>query len=182
MDTKKRWLWGALFLLVFQGVLAQGSRDARLGGTKAQSALSGPLYANASYLGTHNGERVGYILSGVGDVNGDELADFAIGSPHTNPSDPEPNKRDAGAVYLILGKPRADLAYNVSLENADAIFWGKNLFDAVGWDISAPGDVNGDGYDDILIGASGGQAAGNPGHAFLVSVDRRDGGRPFFRI
>jgi len=168
MDIKKPWLWGALFLLLFQGVLAQGSGDARLGGMKAQSALSGPLYADASYLGTHNGERVGFVLSRLGDVNGDGLADFAIGSPHSNPSDPETTKRDAGAVYLILGKPRADLAYNVSLENANAIFWGKNVFDAMGSDISDQGDINGDGYDDILIGASGGSAPQNPGHAFIV--------------
>jgi len=128
----------------------------------------GVLSPVASYLGTQSWERVGYCLSGVGDVNGDGYDDFAVGSFHSN-SGSTGELHNAGSTFLILGKS-GGFQFNVSLNNADARFWGKQAYDAVGHDIGGKGDINGDGFDDILIGAPAGDddVPDNPGHAYLV--------------
>jgi|GEM_PF-966589 len=128
----------------------------------------GVLSPIASYLGTQSWERVGYCLSGVGDVNGDGYDDFAIGNFHSN-SGSMGELHNAGSTFLILGKS-SGFQFNVSLNNADARFWGKQAYDAVGYDIGGKGDINGDGFDDILVGAPAGDdnVPDNPGHAYLV--------------
>ena|GEM_PF-2066956 len=143
------------------------SKTIKTGEPKSQFAAPSSLSYSASYEGTQHGERVGYILSGVGDVNGDGYDDFAIGNFHTNLTPGLEDKAKAGSVYLILGKS-SGFQLDVDLENADAHFLGKNYGDAVGWDIGNRGDINGDGFDDILIGAAAGDVPGNPGHVFLV--------------
>ncbi len=115
---------------------------------------------SATYLGTRSWERIGYDVSGVGDVNGDEFDDFIIAASHWNV--------DRGACYLILGETDG-LIMNIRLEyGADATFRGRDAFDAVGALTKNKGDINGDGYDDILIGAPSGAGEGNPGYAYLI--------------
>ncbi len=120
------------------------------------------LFPDASYVGTHSWERVGYCLSGVGDVNGDGYDDFAIGSFHTNI-----NGGNSGGVYLLLGKS-SGLTNGVNLNNADARFTGKEANDALGYDIGQGGDVNGDGYNDIIISAPSASNEERPGRAYVV--------------
>jgi hypothetical protein len=117
----------------------------------------------ASYRGTHGQERVGYCLSDVGDVNNDGFDDFGIGNFHSNSAG-----KNTGSVYVIFGKAEG-LDLNVSLTNADARLVGKNAYDAMGYSIGSRGDINGDGIEDLLIGAAaGGGGTGNPGHVFLL--------------
>ncbi len=102
--------------------------------------------ADVTLRGKAAGDNVGNALSGAGDVNGDGYADLLVGAFFADPGD-----EARGETYLVLG--RADLAGLIDLANADVTLLGKNPFDFSGESVSGGGDVNGDGFDDILIGA-----------------------------
>jgi len=128
-------------------------------------SISQVLNPTASFLGTHSSERVGYHIHTAGDVNSDGYDDFLIGTFHNRT-----RGQDAGAAYLILGKEAADWGYKNSLTSADARILGGSRYEAVGYYLGGGGDVNGDGYDDFLIGAPAGNDAvpQNPGHLYLI--------------
>ena len=101
-------------------------------------------YVDATFLGEDIYGYAGDRLALVGDVNGDGYDDFLIGAY---------NALDNGAVYLILGRPGADWDQGFNLADADASFVGEAAGDNAGHGVAGAGDVNGDGYDDFLIGA-----------------------------
>ena len=85
------------------------------------------------------GDRLGYSVSGAGDINHDGYDDLIVGAPHKA-------SNTAGKSNIYLGGPNMD---NV----ADAVFFGPSAGDRFGASVSAAGDVNNDSYDDIIIGA-----------------------------
>ncbi|MBN2091175.1 FG-GAP repeat protein [candidate division KSB1 bacterium] len=119
----------------------------------------------ATFLGTQAYERVGYWVNKAGDVNGDGYDDFMIANYHT-----KINGYDAGAVYLILGRSNSQWGFNVSLEDANARFLGRMNYEALGYHVGGGGDINGDGYDDIIIGAPAGNPSVSslPGTAYII--------------
>ncbi|MBD3290833.1 hypothetical protein GF337_18645, partial [candidate division KSB1 bacterium] len=133
-----------------------------------KGTMNGTLEPNASFLGTHYRERVGYVIDSAGDVNGDNYDDIIIGTFHNHTAG-----WDAGAVYLILGRPVANWGMQDSLTHADARFVANQRLEAVGFAVAGKGDVNGDGLDDILIGApAGNDAVGSrPGKMYVVFGD-----------
>jgi hypothetical protein len=103
--------------------------------------------ADASFI-NEDSEIVSYLeSSGAGDINGDGFDDIIIGGWMNS----EYQFR-AGQTYLIFGRS-SGWTLNMKLSNANASFVGENENDFSGHSISRAGDVNGDGYDDILIGA-----------------------------
>ncbi len=105
-------------------------------------------------------DQSGIAVSGAGDVDGDGLDDLLIGATGDDDA-----FADAGAAYLVLGTTRGYLG----LGSADAKITGDADNDGVGVALDAAGDVNGDGYGDLLIGASGHDGGGtNAGAAFVV--------------
>jgi len=114
----------------------------------AQWTMDTPLSnASASFLGESSDDHSGVSVSGVGDVNGDGYDDILVGAEWNDYWGD-----DIGQTYLIFGKDNV-WAMDTNLSTADASFYGEAWNDMSGSSVSGAGDVNGDGYDDILIGA-----------------------------
>ena len=103
----------------------------------------------------------GWPVSGAGDVNGDGVDDLLIGAPVRFSNGNE----DAGASYVVFGGGDVGGAgvLNLSaLGEADGfVIDGADRDDLSGRSVSDAGDVNGDGVDDLLIGAPGRLSNGN---------------------
>ena len=120
--------------------------------------------ADASFWGEDAEDKAGFSVSGAGDVNGDGYDDILIGAD----GDEEGGGGFAGQAYLILGKA-SGWSMDTDLSTADASFWGEDASDNAAWSVSGAGDVNGDGYDDILIGAFGDDDGGGyAGQTYLI--------------
>lgn len=103
--------------------------------------------ANATYLGEQQQDSSGVYAAGVGDVNNDTYDDFIIGAVDY---DATPNNNE-GKVYLILGK-ESGWTMNTDLSEANASFVGEQQGNNLGSKLfKGIGDVNGDGFDDILL-------------------------------
>jgi peptidoglycan hydrolase CwlO-like protein len=119
--------------------------------------------ADASFWGEDIGDNSGHSVAGAGDVNGDGYDDILIGAYND-----EDGGAGAGQTYLVLGKA-SGWSMDTDLSNADASFWGEDASDYSGYSVSGAGDVNGDGYDDILIGAYEDEDAGfSAGQTYLI--------------
>ncbi|MEM7706294.1 MAG: Ig-like domain-containing protein [Pseudomonadota bacterium] len=94
----------------------------------------------------------GLSVSGAGDVNGDGIDDIIIGASFANPD----NKFYAGQSYVLFGR-NAPLSGSVELSNLDGtngfVLNGIDPYDYSGRSVSGAGDVNGDGLDDVIVGA-----------------------------
>ncbi len=101
--------------------------------------------------------RLGAAIAGAGDVNGDGYADVILGSASfTNPEFFE------GKAMLYLGSA-AGLGSEPAWEvegNLQSLSFGIS--------VSTAGDVNGDGYSDVIVGAYGANVpGGGPGYAYV---------------
>ncbi|MBF0418007.1 MAG: FG-GAP repeat protein, partial [Magnetococcales bacterium] len=107
-------------------------------------------------LGVEKYDYAGVSVASAGDINGDGYADLLIGADYAD-SVPGNNPDDRyGAAYLVYGKAggfgsQIDLA-DLSGGNGFRMM-GTAQGDYVGWSVSSAGDVNGDGLDDMLVGA-----------------------------
>jgi hypothetical protein len=98
------------------------------------------------YAGVFEGDRYGYSVATAGDINADGRADLLVGAPYYGTNEAHDNQ--AGRVHLFLGSTS-----KTAPTNAYKSFYGKYGGDHFGWSVSTAGDVNGDGYADIIIGA-----------------------------
>ncbi len=105
------------------------------------------------------GEQRGYALAGLGDIDGDGCDDFAIGAPFFGD---DPLERE-GCVYVVRGARSGLLGEPVRVARGGA------RDQTLGRSLSAGGDVDGDGRDDVLV-VAGNEHAGNTGALFLFDV------------
>ena len=83
-------------------------------------------------------DQFGSSVSGAGDVNGDGFADLIVGAPNVNR-----NNTFAGSARVFSGVD-GSILYTFDGDSIDASF---------GVSVSGAGDVNGDGFDDVIVGA-----------------------------
>ncbi|HEC76242.1 MAG TPA: hypothetical protein ENI33_03140, partial [Thermoplasmatales archaeon] len=100
-----------------------------------------------------------YSISTAGDVNGDGYDDIIIGAYGNDDAG-----SDTGKVYVYYGSSSG------LSSTPDWTDTGENADDLFGSSVSTAGDVNGDGYDDIIVGASlNNEAGAEAGKAYMYS-------------
>jgi hypothetical protein len=116
----------------------------------------------AKLTGEAKSDWAGTCVADAGDTDGDGLGDVLVGATKAY---------SGGAAYLLSGPLEGDL----SLSDADAIFVSETAGAHGGCGLAGGGDANGDGLDDLLIGAY--TAYGEDGAAYLVQGGSHLGGR-----
>ncbi len=112
-------------------------------------------WSGFALLGSAGGDLTGASVAAAGDVNGDGLQDILVGAPGADPG----GRQDAGVTYLIYGTTKYRSYDRPTLNLADlpstvgVVLEGVDPGDQSGASVAGAGDVNGDGYFDILIGA-----------------------------
>gem|GEM_PF-1483435 len=105
--------------------------------------------------GTATDPSFGSAISHAGDFNGDGIDDIIIGFPGAIPD----NEFAAGEVYILFGQAGNGFEATIDpqlLDGSNGIrIKGKDIYDFAGASVIGAGDVNGDGYDDVVIGAFG---------------------------
>lgn len=165
--------------------------DAEIGGVPSFAIFSSgywPHYnaATAEYfidrpsqiVGPHVGARIRFVR-GVGDVNADGIQDFAVGSSEvrqtfTDPSNP--SGPVVGGVFIVFGRPpglegdylleRLILAPSNANRLHGVLLLGASANDKLGQGFDFVGDFDGDGIDDVIVGAEGSDS--NRGQAIVI--------------
>jgi Ca2+-binding RTX toxin-like protein len=186
LDGATEWDFSGTSVSAAGDVNGDGFGDLLVGASRADP--NGKSYAGSSYvvfgkasgfsatldLSTLNGtngfrldgaaadDQAGRSVSAAGDVNGDGFADLLIGASRT---DPNGNDR-AGSSYVVFGKASGFAAtLDLSTLNGANGFRldGAAVDDRSGGSVSAAGDVNGDGFADLIVGAPGADPNGKAG-------------------
>lgn len=121
-------LWGAVW--IFEG--------SALGITA--SDLS---YSDSSLYSGVQGAALGVSVAGAGDCNGDGFSDLVVGAGLWSDDPAQPNE---GMAWVVLGS-------DTGISQDGGLIEGNQAQANAGMNVAGVGDVNGDGFDDIAVGA-----------------------------
>jgi hypothetical protein len=111
-------------------------------------------------------DQTGFSVAGLGDVNGDKLADVVVGAWVAD----HKGRQDSGSAYVVFGKRSSEHIDLAALGNKGFRIGGAADGDLAGYSVAGVGDVNGDKRPDLLVGAYGVQMGrlGSTGAAYVV--------------
>jgi hypothetical protein len=132
-----------------------GATDFLLGAAASLDLIFGPIttsFVVSSVSTTLTSPEPSYLLgAGAGDVDGDGFDDLIVGGRRLGTA-------LGGIVYLLDGPARA-----TDLEDAEGVIVGM-AGEGAGVSVSGAGDVDGDGFDDVLVGSRGSSDRDGDGH------------------
>jgi len=128
-------------------------------GSCAPSGTVGSDTASSTYLGEANKDSAGYSVGSGSDIDDDGLPDALVGAPNH-----DSGGTSSGVIYGVNGTRIG----TVGLGGADLVAVGPSGSRA-GWAVAGGGDIDGDGFDDVLVGAPrDSTVASNSGGAYIV--------------
>ncbi|MFN4017796.1 MAG: M10 family metallopeptidase C-terminal domain-containing protein [Reyranella sp.] len=114
-------------------------------------------------IGAESGDLSGFSVASAGDINGDGFADLIVGAHQADPTG-----TGAGSSYVVFGKA-SGFAATIDLSALDSTSGfridGADIYDMSGISVASAGDVNGDGYDDLIVGSVNG---GTGGESYVI--------------
>jgi hypothetical protein len=101
--------------------------------------------------GAQPGDATGLTVAGAGDIDGDHLADTAVGAPHASNN----HRFDSGSTYIVYGErvPSSGLDLRSISPDAALRIDGAGRGDQEGYAVASLGDLDGNGSGDIALGA-----------------------------
>jgi hypothetical protein len=165
MDTTRRGARAIALMMAIGAAVWAAPAGAVL--PQQQGAVQLLNQANLTITGAAANDQSGVTVAGAGDVNGDGRDDVIVGATQA-----DANGMDSGAAYVLYGKaaPTSVTLSNVALPPADGfLIKGAAAGEYAGTAVAGAGDVNGDGRDDVIVGADFAPVSGAfSGAAYVV--------------
>jgi hypothetical protein len=119
--------------------------------------VGGGFDSKQPMFGSEVGQQLGQSVADAGDVNMDGVGDFIVGAPGTTVG----SSIGAGMATILSGADGSTLQ----------VINGLSAYSSFGFSLAGAGDVNADGYADVIIGAPFENAGplGNAGAAYVIS-------------
>ena len=161
---------------------APGFRDAGMVTVVYGSSESMPASLSPFNIDGENGfliygestlDLLGWSVEQAGDINSDGIQDLVLGAPGAQVG----NASEAGKVYVIYGSENRPTRLDLGAmdEATGFVFSGEDAEDSAGYSVRGIGDLNGDGVDDLAIGAPGKGPTGSPnlhpGEVYVIFGD-----------
>lgn len=131
--------------------------------------------AAAILSGSAASDRLGFAVVVAGDLNGDGFDDLAFSAPYRDERQP-----DGGSVGILFGAPSG--FESQSLAELEVTLGGEGREDLAGHTLAAGGDLNGDGLDELLVGAPFNDLGGPDAGRVYVVFGRSSGWYPGMRL
>lgn len=133
------------------GELGEGTVHIVWGGERRTGKIDIDLESDVIINGPARDYAAGSSIDSKGDINGDGITDIVIGAD------------TPGESYVVFGRRDWPRRIDLGVE-ADSTLYGEHGFSRFGRSVNCGGDVNGDGYADVLVGAD----LAGPGKAYLI--------------